>query len=74
MVKRRGGQFVDREPVGVARDRGIERGRHERHVGGRDGALARIAVDVASGLELFEVRNVGEVDLRREVAAERGAE
>ena len=74
VVKGGGRQFVDREPRRVTRDRGIERRRHEGQVGGGDGALARIAVHVATGLELLEVRNVGEVDLRREVTAERGAE
>ena len=65
---------VDRKPLRIARKRRIEVARDEREVGGSNGARARISLDVTSRFQLFEVGNVSEVHLRREVATQRRAE
>ena len=54
-----------------ARHRGIDAERHEAEVGGRDLPLDRVPPRVAVGRHLLQVRDLGEVDLHREVAADR---
>ena len=70
MVEGRRGQFIDIEPGRVTRDRRSERGGHEGQIRGGDGALAGIAVDIAAGLQLFEVGDIGQVYLGREMSTE----
>jgi hypothetical protein len=74
VIERGRWQLVDGEPLGVTRQRGVQLGGDEREVRRGNRALARISIDIAARLELFEVGDIGEVDLRREVATERRAE
>ena len=49
----------------------VEVARDEAEVGGRELPAERVAVGVAAGLELLEVRELAHVDLGGEVAADR---
>ena len=69
-----GGKVVDRMPARVGGDGGVDAERHEAEVGGRDLPLDRVPARVAVGRDLLEMRDLAEVDLRREVAADRRLE
>ena len=74
MVERRRGKVVDRMPARVGRHGRIDAERHEAEVRGRDLPLDRVPARVAVGRDLLEMRDLAEVDLRREVAADRRLE
>src|SRR6185436_12543369 len=61
-------------PAGVGGDRWIDAEWHEPEVRGRDLPLDRVAPGIAVRRDLFEMRDLAEVDLRREVAPDRRLE
>ena len=61
-------------PARVGGDRRVDAERHEPEVRGRDLPLDRVPAGIAVGRDLLEVGDLGEVDLRREVAADRRLE
>src|SRR5262249_19520724 len=63
VVEREPREAVDRVPVRVARQRGVEVARDETEVRGRQLPAERAAVRVAARLELLEVRELAHVDL-----------
>src|SRR5581483_7870957 len=67
-------QVVDSVPARVRGEGGVGVARDEAEVGGRELAPRRVALRVAQRLELLEVRELADVDLRGEVAADRGLE
>ena len=69
-----GGKVVDRMPARVGRDRGVDAERHEPEVRGRDLPLDRVPARVAVGRDLLQVCDLAEVDLRREMPADRRLE
>ena len=74
MVEGGGGKVVDRMPARVRRHRGVDAERHEAEVRGRDLPLDRVPPRVAVGRHLLQVRDLAEVDLHREMPADRGLE
>ena len=58
----------------VGGNRRVDAEGHEPEVGRRDLPLDRVAVGRAVGRDLLEVGDLGQIDLRREVAADRGFE
>ena len=74
VVERGRGKVVDRCQLVSAGHRGVDAERDEAEVGGRDLPLDRVPARVAVGRHLLQVRDLGEVDLRREVAADRRLE
>jgi len=71
VVERELGQLVDRMPVGVVGERGVDVARHEPEIGGRELAARRAPVGVAERFELLDVREFADVDLCRQVPADR---
>src|SRR5437762_2149659 len=71
VVERHRWQLRHRMPGGVRWQLRVDAGRDEAEVCGRDLPLARVAVGVAESLELLEVRHLADVDLRRQVPANR---
>jgi enoyl-CoA hydratase len=74
VVERGRGQGVDRVPFGVGRDVRVGVGGHQGQVGGGQHAAPRVPGGIAAGFQLLHVRDVGDVDLGRQVAAGRGAQ
>src|SRR3954471_16291669 len=71
MVERELGQARDGVPARVFRNGGIESGGHEPEIRRRELPLKRVAARVAERLELLEVGELADVDLLRQVAADR---
>ena len=65
------GEGVDRVPARVGRHGRVDAERDETEVGGRDLPFDRVPTRVAVGRHLLQVRNLGEVDLHREMPADR---
>src|SRR5207247_2914740 len=74
MVERELREAVDRVPLGVVRELGIDVARNESEVGGRQLPLLRGPVGVAQRLRLLEMRELAHVDLLREMSADRSLE
>ena len=71
VVERHARELVDGVPARVWRDDRVERTGEEADVCRRELPLARVALRIAPRLELLEVREAADVDLRRQVAANR---
>jgi hypothetical protein len=71
VVERHRGQVVDGVPGRVLGDARVDVRRHEAEVRRGDEPLLRIAPGVAPRLELLQVGEVADVDLGREMAANR---
>ena len=71
VVERELRQLVDRMPVRVLGQLGIDTERDDAEVRRCELPLARVTTGVAKRLELLEVREPADVDLAREVLAER---
>jgi len=74
VVERGRRQVLDRMPGGVRRDARVHVGGHEGQVGRGQGAAPRVPPRIAAGLQLLQVRDVGEVHLGGQVPAQRGPE
>ena len=74
VVEGRRWEGVDRMPAGVVRDARLDPERDEPDVRGRELPALRVPPGVAPGTELLEVLDVPQVDLRSEVAEDRGLE
>ena len=71
VVERERRGAVDRVPTCIGRDGRVDVGGDEAQVRSRELPFPRIALRVAAGLELLEVGELPDVDLRCEVAADR---
>jgi hypothetical protein len=71
VVERERGQAVDRVPVGVVGQAGIDARRDEAEIGGGELPPARASGGVAPGAELLGVGQPSHVDLGGEVASDR---
>src|SRR5207245_9419483 len=74
VVERGARQPGDRMPRGIVRQLGVDVGRDEAEVGGGELALPWNAIEIAERAELFEVRQLADVHLLRELAADRPLE
>ena len=70
VVERGGRQVPDRVPGGVRGQARLDVGGHQGQVGGGQDAAPGIALGVAPGLQLLEIRDVGELDLGGQVPAQ----
>lgn len=69
VIERHGGQPVDREPLGMIRQIRPAGRRHQAQISRGDRPLRRIPVGGAESAQLFEVGDLAEIDLGREVSA-----
>ena len=71
MVEGERRQALDRVPVGVGGEGRVEPERHQAEVSGGELPLVRVTVGVAERLELLEPGQLRDVDLARQLAADR---
>ena len=71
MVEGEAGEILDRVPIRVAGQLGIEIARDESQIGGCELALLRRPIRIAERLELLEMGELPDVDLRGQVDPDR---